>query len=127
MLRLLNRILTALLINILVFALVVYLFEGVDIAPYLVSTKDQIRVLILAGLCLGVLNLLLKPVLKFFTFPLIVLTLGLFLFVINIFMLFLTTYLVPDLVIQGLANYIYVALIFSLVNTLEHFFNKKKS
>ena len=39
--------------------------------------------LLLAGLVLGLLNLLVKPILTFFSLPLIVLSLGLFFLVIN--------------------------------------------
>ena len=85
------------------------------------------RALILAGLILGILNGFLKPILKFISFPVIILTLGLFLFVINILIIFLTTKAVPDLVIEGLTNYIYVALVFAIVNTIEHLYLKFKS
>src|SRR6476620_826264 len=46
--------------------------------------------LMLVALVFGVLNASVRPLLKLFTFPLLILTLGLFTFVINAFMLMLT-------------------------------------
>lgn len=43
----------------------------------------------------GILNALLRPILGFFTFPLIILTLGLFLFVLNAIIFGLAAWLVP--------------------------------
>lgn len=43
------------------------------------------------GLVFGVLNLLVRPVLKLLTFPLLLLSLGLFTFVLNAVMLWLTS------------------------------------
>jgi putative membrane protein len=51
--------------------------------------------LLLAGLVLGLLNLLVKPLLTFFALPLIVLTLGLFYLVINGAVLYFVAALVP--------------------------------
>ena len=51
--------------------------------------------LLVAGLVLGLLNLLVKPILTFFSLPLIVLTLGLFYLVINGLVLYLAAILLP--------------------------------
>jgi putative membrane protein len=51
--------------------------------------------LLLAGLVLGLLNLLVKPILTFFSLPLIVLSLGLFYLVINGLVLYLAAILLP--------------------------------
>ncbi|MDD4352409.1 MAG: phage holin family protein [Candidatus Gracilibacteria bacterium] len=122
----LNRFITNVVINILLFALLAYLLDGVSYAPYLLTRKEQIEVLVKAGLWLGVLNAFVKPLLKFISFPVIILTLGLFLFVINIFILFLTNYFVPDLIIEGAVTYIYLAIIFAIVNSIEHLYLKFK-
>lgn len=50
---------------------------------------------LLAGLVLGVLNALVRPVLVILTLPITILTLGLFLLVINAFMLKLSAAIVP--------------------------------
>ena len=43
------------------------------------------------ALVFGVINAIIRPILKFFTFPLLILTLGLFTFVLNGLMLWLTS------------------------------------
>jgi len=48
--------------------------------------------LMFVALVFGVLNAGVRPLLKLFTFPLLILTLGLFTFVINAFMLMLTSW-----------------------------------
>jgi putative membrane protein len=45
------------------------------------------------ALVFGVVNTIVKPILSFFSFPVVLLSLGLFLFVINGLMLLLTSYL----------------------------------
>ena len=49
--------------------------------------------IIIISLIFGLINALIKPIVKFFTFPFIILTLGLFTLVINALMLGLTAYL----------------------------------
>lgn len=46
--------------------------------------------LLVVALVFGVLNVTVRPILKFVTFPLLILTLGLFTFVLNALMLWLT-------------------------------------
>lgn len=59
---------------------------------------------------LGILNAIVKPVLKFFGFPITVLTLGLFLLVINVIIIKLADWLMSGFSIDGFFN----ALLFSL-------------
>jgi putative membrane protein len=47
--------------------------------------------LMMVALVFGVLNAFVRPVLKIFSIPLLILTLGLFIFVLNAFMLWLTS------------------------------------
>ena len=47
------------------------------------------------GVVLGVLNWLLKPILVFFSFPLLVVTIGFFYFVLNALLLYLTSLILP--------------------------------
>ncbi|MCC9307954.1 phage holin family protein [Kitasatospora sp. RB6PN24] len=51
----------------------------------------QALTVIAVALIFGVVNWLIKPLVKFFSFPLFILTLGLFTFVINALMLWLTS------------------------------------
>ena len=75
----------------------------------------------LAGAVLGLLNLLVRPVLKFVTFPLIMLTLGLFTFIINAVILWAVAALVPSIIgISGIVSLALATLVVSAVNMLTN-------
>ena len=61
--------------------------DGIDYA-------DDFWVLILAGLVFGLVNVLIKPILKLLALPVIVVTFGIVLFMINILMLYITSWIV---------------------------------
>ena len=71
---------------------------------------------IIAGLFLGALNLTVKPILKFVSAPIIILTLGLFSLIINGLMLWLVSYALIFVIIQTFNALIWSTLIISLVN-----------
>jgi putative membrane protein len=73
---------------------------------------------LLAGLVLGLVNALVRPVLVILTFPLTLVTLGLFLLVLNAFCLALTAWLVPGFDIAGFLPAVLGALIVSAVSWL---------
>lgn len=55
-----------------------------------ISYTGDWRLLLAVSLVFGVLNVVVRPVLKFLTFPFFIVTLGLFTFILNAFMLWLT-------------------------------------
>ncbi|MFD8199129.1 phage holin family protein [Streptomyces sp. NPDC059701] len=57
------------------------------------STGEKAATLIVVALVFGVVNMLVKPIVRVLTFPLFVLTLGLFTLVVNALMLLLTSWL----------------------------------
>ncbi|MFJ3667985.1 phage holin family protein [Streptomyces sp. NPDC090106] len=61
------------------------------------STGKKIGTLILVALLFGVVNFLVKPIVKLFSLPLLILTLGLFTLVVNALMLLLTSWLADKL------------------------------
>src|ERR1700722_19131446 len=69
--------------------------EGLWLATRWVSgiRIDDAQTLVLAGLVLGVVNAIVRPIAVILTFPLTILTLGLFLLVVNSGMLGLTAWL----------------------------------
>jgi putative membrane protein len=71
---------------------------------------------LLAGLVLGLINAIIRPVLIILTFPLTLLTLGLFLLVLNAFCLWLTSVFVPGLEVHGFWAAFLGALLISLVS-----------
>ena len=71
---------------------------AVLVAAYLVPGilyTGSLPALLLVGLVVGLINLIVKPIVTFFSFPLILLTLGLFYLVINGLMLYLAAWLLP--------------------------------
>lgn len=73
---------------------------------------------LLAGLVLGLVNALVRPVLVVLTLPLTVVTLGLFLLVLNGICLALTAWLVPGFDLAGLVPAVLGACVISLVSWL---------
>ena len=74
--------------------------------------------LLIAGLLLGVINALVRPILVLLTLPLTILTLGLFLFVVNGLTVWLVTALVHGVQIHGFWHAVLTALIISVVSWL---------
>ena len=62
---------------------------------------DTVPTLLLAGLLLGVVNALVRPIAFILTLPLTILTLGLFLFVLNTAMVALVAWLLPGFHLHG--------------------------
>lgn len=69
-----------------------------------------------AGLVLGLVNAVVRPVLVVLTLPLTLVTLGLFLLVLNALCLWLTAALVPGLAVGGFASAFLAALVVSAVS-----------
>jgi putative membrane protein len=77
----------------------VALLIAAKLVPGIVYNGNLLQ-LLLAGLVLGLLNLLVKPIVTLFSFPLIVLTLGLFYLVVNGLILMLAAALLPRSVLE---------------------------
>ncbi len=69
-----------------------------------------------AGLVLGLVNAIVRPVLILLTLPVTLVTLGLFLFVLNAFCLWLTAQLVKGFEVHGLWAALFGALLISAVS-----------
>ncbi|HAL61998.1 MAG TPA: phage holin family protein [Chloroflexi bacterium] len=104
------------LLRWLINALAIYVASKVVSGIYV---RDEWAIVAVA-LILGLVNAFIRPLLKFFTCPLIVLTLGLFLFVINAAMLGLTAWVAGQLGIgfevAGFGAAFWGALVISLVS-----------
>lgn len=79
---------------------------------------------LIAGVVLGLLNLIVRPVLKLISLPIIFLTLGLFSIVINVLILWLASQLTTYIVIENLLALIWATLIIGLINTVVYWFKK---
>ena len=71
---------------------------------------------LIAGLVLALLNMIVRPILKIISFPLILLTLGLFTFIINILILWILDYLVLFVTIEGFIALVWATIIVSIIN-----------
>ncbi|MFJ5547081.1 phage holin family protein [Streptomyces sp. NPDC093225] len=78
-------------------ALAVAIWLVADITLTGDSTGRKALTLILVALVFGLVNIIVKPVVKLLSFPLFVLTLGLFTLVVNALMLLLTSWLCDKL------------------------------
>jgi putative membrane protein len=101
---------------------------AVLIAAYLIPGivyTGSLPYLLLVGLVIGLLNLLVKPIVSFFSFPLIVVTLGLFYFVINGFMLWLAARLLDGLQVDGCLPAILGGAVIAVFNWLVRAFSSE--
>ena len=71
-----------------------------------------------AGLVLGIVNAIVRPILILLTLPFTLLTLGLFLFVLNGLCLWLTSLLVKGFEVHGLGAAVFGAILVSVVSWL---------
>lgn len=99
----------------------VALYVAASIVPGIRFTGSVFELLI-AGLLLGVLNAIVKPLLVFLSLPLIVLTLGIFYFIINAIILLLLAAIMSSLSIAGLGAALLGSIVIGLVNLLLHSF-----
>jgi putative membrane protein len=100
------------LLRVLAYAAAIYLaatiVPGIDISGWLTALG--------AGLVLGLINAVVRPVLVILTLPVTLLTLGLFLLVLNGLCLWLTALLVEGFVVEGFWAAVLGALIVSVVS-----------
>ena len=98
------------LVNALVLGLTGWVFGGVTF---------HVRLdVIFAAAVFGVLNTILKPILKLITLPFAILTLGIAWFFVSIFTLWLTVLIVPKFDIDGFWNYVWATIIIWALNLI---------
>ena len=102
------RFLARLVLNGLAILIAAWLLPGIHISSPVSA--------LLAGVILGFVNAIVRPVLFFLTLPLTLLTLGLFIFVLNAICFGLTAWLVPGFSIDGFFSAVFGALLVSVVS-----------
>jgi putative membrane protein len=85
-------------------------------------TIDSPATLILAGVLLGVINSIVRPIAIVLTLPMTILTLGLFLPVINAGMVALVAWMLPGMTVAGFWPAFWTAIIVSLVSIVGSWF-----
>jgi putative membrane protein len=102
------RFLVRLVVNAAAVFLAANLVPGIAVSSFAVA--------LLAGLILGFVNAIIKPILFVLTLPFTIVTLGLFIFVVNAICLALVAWLVPGLTISGFWAALFGAIVISLVS-----------
>jgi len=97
-----------LFVNSLALALAGLLVDGIQMS-------DAFFSVLLVALVFGALNAILKPILLFFSLPLVVISLGLFALVVNGAMLMITGAVLDDFAVAGLGSAILGSIVISLV------------
>lgn len=116
----LRFILIRLIINAVALWVADYLIEGIHLEG------DPWQIVIVA-LIFGIVNAFIKPVIKFFAFPFIILTLGLLTLVINALMLMLTAAMTDILRIDGFVPALLGSIVISLVSMVLSWILDKKN
>ena len=118
MVRLLLKLIIALLSNLIALLVAVRFVQGFEI----VSGFDSF--FLVAGI-LTFLNIFIRPLLKLILTPVIILTLGFATFLINALILFLLDKFLTNITITGTLPLIYATIIISLINIVINFLGKR--
>ena len=120
--KLLGHLILSLASNLTAVLGAAYFLDGFEVAP---TIKDFV---VVAGL-LTLINVFLRPILKFILTPVIILTFGLFNLILNAALLFALDFFSPSLTINGLKSLLYSTLIITAINLaiifLAHRLSKK--
>lgn len=88
-----------------------------------ITYTGGLKFFVLGGIILGLLNFFVKPVLKLFSLPFIILTLGLFLIVINALILWFLSYIFDVIAFRDVAlhfpnfsTYVIGAIVLGIIN-----------
>jgi len=95
---------------------------GLWVAAGFLSTSitydSKLRVIIIAGLVLAIINVVLKPILVIFSLPALLFTLGLFMIIINGLTVFIASKLYTPLHITNFWAAVFAGMVIGLVNYL---------
>lgn len=86
-----------------------------------------IKEYLLAGVVLGLINTIIKPVLKLISLPLIILTLGLFTIVINTLILWVVDYIFDFVAFDNILALVWATIVVSFINLIISGLTKKEN
>jgi putative membrane protein len=109
------KLILRLAINAVALLVAAYAIDGIHLR------RDVVSFLVVA-LVFGLVNAFIKPVVKFFAFPIILLTLGLFTLLINTLLFGLTAYLTEGLDLDGFVPAFLGSLVVSVVSVVLSWF-----
>jgi len=93
---------------------IVAVFLAARVVPGISVSSDSAGVL--AGIVLGFVNAIIRPVLIVLTLPFTIVTLGLFIFIVNAICLTLVSWLVPGFHVNGFWSALFGSIFISLVS-----------
>ena len=115
-----KNLIIRLLVNAIALAVASWIVAGITLEG--ATTGRRVLTLLIVAAIFGLVNAIVKPVVKVLAFPFLILTLGLLTFVINAAMLLLTSWITGKLDVQfhvdGFWNALFGALIISVVGML---------
>ena len=88
-----KNILIRIVVNGIALWVAALLLDGIDLAEGDADWTSKVVTIVLVGLLFGVINAFIKPIVRLFSLPFLILTLGLFTFIINAFMLQITEWI----------------------------------
>ncbi len=95
----------------------VALWAAAEIIPGIDLTGGWVSILLVAAV-FGIINAILKPIVKLFSLPFIILSLGLFTLIINAAMLGLTAALTDALEVSGFWTAVIGSVVISIISTI---------
>jgi putative membrane protein len=107
------KLLTWLAVNALALGAAVWLFDGITLTGG--TDTDKVVKLVIVGAIFGLISSFVRPIVKFLSLPLIILTLGFMLLVINALMLLLTSKIAGSVDLGFHVDGFWVALFGSIV------------
>ena len=113
------RFLIRLVLNLAVTVFAVWV--AVQVLPNMTFDGTWVDWLIVAVI-FGLVNAIIRPIVRLLTLPLTVITLGLFTLVVNALMLWLTSWISGALTVKGFITAILGALIISVISTVLNWF-----
>ena len=114
------RILIRVVVSAVALAAAAWLVSGISVGPG--TSRQKVLTLLAVAVVFGLVNAIIRPVVRLLTLPLLVVTLGLFTFVVNALMLLLTSWLADKLdlafTVHGFGSALLGAVIVSVVSFL---------
>lgn len=115
--KLISHLFFSFLANLLAIWLADYLIHGFEVEP-------TIWGLATVASLLTIVNVFLRPILKFILTPLIILTFGLFTLILNAALLWALDFYLESLTISGIIPLVYATLLISVINFILHLFHR---
>jgi len=85
------RLIVRLVAGAVALAVAAWLIDGISIGPG--TTGEKVLTLLFVAVIFGLVNLIVRPIARLISIPLLIITLGLFTFVVNALMLLLTAWI----------------------------------